>query len=76
MEDNRDFQRRALRFNLVLRWEYRPGSTLFFVWQQNRDRDVADARDPDFRPLSSAVRSFTDDGDNIALVKFSRRFGL
>jgi hypothetical protein len=20
----------------VLRWEYRPGSTLFFVWQQNR----------------------------------------
>ena len=76
VEDNRDFQRRALRFNLVLRWEYRPGSTLFFVWQQNRDRDFDDARDPDFKPLSSVVRSFTDGGDNIALVKFNRRFGL
>lgn len=26
MEDNRDFKRRALRFNLVLRWEYGPGA--------------------------------------------------
>jgi len=22
--------------NAVVRWEYRPGSTLFFVWQQGR----------------------------------------
>jgi hypothetical protein len=21
----------------VIRWEYRPGSTLFLVWQQNRE---------------------------------------
>jgi hypothetical protein len=31
-----DFDVRSLRTNLVLRWEWRPGSTLFFVWQQNR----------------------------------------
>ncbi|MEO8194070.1 MAG: DUF5916 domain-containing protein, partial [Gemmatimonadales bacterium] len=31
-----DFNFRALRGNAVVRWEYRPGSTLFFVWQQNR----------------------------------------
>jgi hypothetical protein len=24
------------RGNVVLRWEWRPGSTLFVVWQQNR----------------------------------------
>jgi hypothetical protein len=32
----RDFSVRELRSNLVLRWEYRPGSTLYLVWQQNR----------------------------------------
>jgi hypothetical protein len=31
-----DFNVRSWRSNLVLRWEYRPGSTLFVVWQQNR----------------------------------------
>ena len=29
---NPDFSSRSLRGNAVLRWEYRPGSTLFFVW--------------------------------------------
>jgi hypothetical protein len=32
----RDFNRRSLRGNAVLRWEYRPGSALFLVWQQSR----------------------------------------
>ena len=31
-----DFNVRSLRGNAVLRWEYRPGSTLYFVWQQER----------------------------------------
>ncbi len=33
---NPDFNFRSLRGNAVLRWEYKPGSTLFFVWQQQR----------------------------------------
>jgi hypothetical protein len=33
---NRDFNVRSFRSNAVLRWEWRPGSTLFLVWQQNR----------------------------------------
>jgi hypothetical protein len=33
---NRDFNQRSLRGNAVVRWEYRPGSALFFVWQQSR----------------------------------------
>jgi hypothetical protein len=33
---DRDFNSRFLRGNAVLRWEYRPGSALFFVWQQSR----------------------------------------
>lgn len=34
--DNPDFTTRSLRGTAVLRWEYRPGSTLFFVWSQER----------------------------------------
>ncbi len=34
--DNPDFTSRALRGTAVLRWEYRPGSTLYFVWTQER----------------------------------------
>ncbi|HEV2736882.1 MAG TPA: DUF5916 domain-containing protein, partial [Longimicrobiaceae bacterium] len=33
---DRDFTLRSLRGNAVLRWEYRPGSAVFFVWQQLR----------------------------------------
>jgi uncharacterized protein DUF5916 len=35
-----DFTIRSFRANAVLRWEWRPGSTLFLVWQQNRDNDA------------------------------------
>ncbi len=35
--DNPDFNLRALRGTGVLRWEYRPGSTLYFVWTQERN---------------------------------------
>ena len=34
---NPNFNFRSLRANLVLRWEYLPGSTLFLVWQQGRE---------------------------------------
>jgi hypothetical protein len=34
--DDPNFNSRLLRGNAVLRWEYRPGSALFVVWQQSR----------------------------------------
>ena len=33
---NPDFNFREFRSNLVVRWEYLPGSTLYFVWSQQR----------------------------------------
>jgi hypothetical protein len=33
---DKTFTTRSLRGNAVLRWEYRPGSTLYVVWQQDR----------------------------------------
>jgi hypothetical protein len=35
--DNQNFNIRSLRGTGVLRWEYRPGSTLYFVWTQERN---------------------------------------
>ncbi len=37
--DRQDFNVRSLRGNAVLRWEFRPGSILYFVWQQSRRAD-------------------------------------
>ncbi len=39
--EDEDFNERSLRGSVVLRWEWRPGSTLFLVWQQQRS-DVAE----------------------------------
>jgi hypothetical protein len=44
---DRDFNVRSLVGNAVLRWEYHPGSTIFFVWQRRQAGSVA-AGDFDF----------------------------
>jgi hypothetical protein len=37
--DNPNFNYRSLRGTGVLRWEYRPGSTFYLVWTQQRTSD-------------------------------------
>ncbi|MDX1745182.1 MAG: DUF5916 domain-containing protein, partial [Halobacteriales archaeon] len=56
-----DFNFRSLRGNLVYRWEYRPGSTLFLVWTQDRRSSVADGSF-DFR--RDVDELFEADADN------------
>jgi uncharacterized protein DUF5916/cellulose/xylan binding protein with CBM9 domain len=60
---------KAFNSNLVLRWEYRPGSTLFVVWSQGRvDADDLDTS----RPLSRDFRRLFDQHPlNTFLVKVS-----
>ena len=65
---NRDFNVRSFQSNVVLRWEWRPGSTMYVVWQQNRDaRDTVGAR----VGLGDVFRSVRAPGSNILLVKTS-----
>ena len=45
---NPDFRTHSLRGNAVVRCEYRPGSALFFVWQQQRE---------DFLPFDGGFRT-------------------
>jgi len=61
-----NFNFRSLRGNAVLRWEYHPGSTLFFVWQQSRS-ETAGVGDFDFGRDRDAL--FSAHPDNIFLVK-------
>ncbi|HET7585978.1 MAG TPA: DUF5916 domain-containing protein [Gemmatimonadaceae bacterium] len=65
---NPDFNIRSLRGNAVLRWEYRPGSTLFFVWQQERS---AFAPVGDFAFGRDAHELFRAPARNIFLIKLS-----
>ena len=70
---NRDFNFRSLRGNAVLRWEWRPGSTLFLVWQQQRE---------DFAPFDGfgigeeLGEVFRAPVENLFLVKATYWFGL
>lgn len=66
--DNPDFNFRRLRTNTVLRWEYRPGSTLFLVWSQGRE-DVA--LDGSFRPRHDLGRLFAARSDDAFILKAS-----
>lgn len=66
-----DFNVRSLRTNLVLRWEYRPGSTLFVVWQQ--DRSGAAASDLALR--SDLGELMGDPGRHVVLLKATYWFG-
>jgi hypothetical protein len=77
LDENRDFHRRSLKSNLVLRWEFSPGSTLFVVWSQSRSADLADPmrEELEFRPLNRLGSSFSDDGDHVFLTKISYWMG-
>ncbi|MBI4545610.1 MAG: hypothetical protein HY703_10465 [Gemmatimonadetes bacterium] len=63
---NPDFNFRSLRGNAVLRWEYRPGSTLYLVWQQERSGSEP-LGDFDFSRDAAAV--FREKPNNIFLIK-------
>jgi hypothetical protein len=63
-----DFNIRSFRTTNVLRWEYKPGSALFVVWQQNRSgfEDLGDFQfSRDFGGVFSAP------AHNVFLVKLS-----
>lgn len=65
------FNSKQFNSNVVFRWEYRPGSVLFVVWQQGR----ADARNPGTFDMGRDVRSlFASHPDNTVLVKMSYWF--
>jgi hypothetical protein len=71
--DNPDFNFRQFRSNMVIRWEYSPGSTLYLVWSQGRtssDSDGIFSYGSDLKDLFKIVPQ------NVFLLKFSYWFAL
>ena len=64
-----DFNVRSLRGNAVLRWEWRPGSTLYLVWQQQRESFASELGDFSFGRDRSAL--FRARPDNVFVVKMN-----
>jgi multidrug efflux pump subunit AcrA (membrane-fusion protein) len=70
---NPDFNYKSLRGTVVFRWEYHPGSTLYFVWTQNR-ADYSNPGDFSFgRDFGNLLKA---SGDNIFMLKLTHRFKL
>ncbi len=71
--DDPDFSWRELRSNLVFRWEYRPGSTVYCVWSQHRE----DARSfGEFGGASEYSRLMDVGPSNTFMVKVSYWFSI
>jgi hypothetical protein len=67
-----DFNVKTFLSNLVIRWEYQPGSTVYLVWSQNRS---GYANDGSFEASRDIESLFDESANNIFLIKFSYRIG-
>jgi hypothetical protein len=68
-----DFSFRQLRSTIVLRWEYRPGSSVFAIWSHGRTSDAVDGRFALGRDLGALGRA---DAENVVMVKANYWIGL
>ena len=63
-----DFSFRELRSNLVMRWEYRPGSALFLIWSHGRTSLGPDGR----ASLGADLGELADEpGEHVLLAKLN-----
>jgi hypothetical protein len=70
--DNENFNERSFRTNAVVRWEWRLGSTLYLVWQQNRSAQLP------FSPVRprNLFGALDARGENVLAIKVSYWTGL
>lgn len=68
-----DFNFGQFRSNMVIRWEYIPGSTVFLVWTQEKNGQFYDDGGPLLRQSNF---NFGQKPYNVFLIKFTYRFVL
>ncbi len=66
--DKPDFTSKSLRGNIVLRWEYLPGSVAYFVWTQSRYNDEDNGN---FNFGKSVDKLIDTRSDNIFMIKLT-----
>ncbi|MZP56736.1 MAG: hypothetical protein GT600_14930, partial [Bacteroidales bacterium] len=72
----RDFNIQEFLSNLVLRWEYNPGSSVYLVWSQTRNYSNNTGVMDYFDNIGDLFNRDNNIPHNVFLVKFSYRFGL
>lgn len=70
--DNPDFNVKSLRLNAIFRWEFRPGSTLYAVWTEQREDEEYPG---DFRARRDLSRLFSARADDVFLLKLTYWIG-
>lgn len=75
LEDN-DFKYLYFQSNLVLRWEYLPGSTVFLVWSQARDEGDFEMDEMPFEFNEDVNRMFRIFPHDVFLMKLSYRIPI
>lgn len=70
--DQPDFNFKEFLSNMVVRWEYLPGSTIYLVWSQNRNQSVSNGS---FHFRDDLTDLFDKKPYNVFLVKMSFRLG-
>jgi hypothetical protein len=70
---NPDFNVQEFLSNLVIRWEYNPGSSVYLVWSQTRSNFDSESM---FAPAENLDALFGVKPYNVFLIKFSYRFGI
>ncbi len=68
-----DYGARELRSTLVVRWQYRPGSTIFAIWSHGRSAFDGDGA---FRFGSELQTLAHTTGENVVMLKANYWFGL
>ncbi len=74
--DNKNFNFKEFLSNLVLRWEYSPGSSVFLVWSQSRNSSDSSGNLDLMNDLGNLFNGADNKPHNVFLIKFSYRFGL
>jgi hypothetical protein len=66
--EDADFNRKSLRGNVVLRWEFRRGSSLYLVWDVSQLDETTPARFSSWRDLRGA---FGAPANHVLMMKFA-----
>lgn len=70
--DQPDFNVKEFLSNMVVRWEYLPGSTIYLVWSQTRNQSVSNGS---FNFNNDLTKLFDEKPYNVFLLKMSFRLG-
>ncbi len=71
-----DFNVQEFLSNLVIRWEYNPGSSVYLVWSQTRSGYNSSGNLDLGNDLGDLFNKDQITPHNVFLIKFSYRFGL